>query len=149
MNNPRTNVAGVIIRDSQVLLVEYDNDIGIHYNFPGGGVNLNETLHDAVKREVWEEARARVIVGKLLAVWEYRPPNNDRYGNIHKIGHIFRCTLLTDSDPYPPEQPDEFQVGIRWIPLGELESIQLYPDFGADVYKVIHDNLDDIFYGEV
>ena len=111
MQNPRTNVAAVIIRDNKLLLSEYDNEVGLHYNFPGGGVDLNETLYDAVKREVWEETHATVTVGKLLAIWEYLPPENDKFGNVHKIAHLFACQLKPDSEPRTPDELDRFQRG--------------------------------------
>lgn len=149
MNHPRTNVAGVIIRNNHILLVEYENDKGIHYNFPGGGVDLNETLYEATKREVWEETCAVVTVGKLLAIWEYIPPDDDPYGNVHKIGHLFECTLAGDHEPHAPDKLDLFQIGVRWIPLHDLTSIQLYPDLGDDVYRVIRGELTDVFYGKV
>jgi len=149
MNHPRTNVAGVIIRDNHILLVEYENDKGIHYNFPGGGVDLNETLHEALKREVLEETCAVVTVGRLLAIWEYIPPNDDPYGNVHKIGHLFNCKIADDCDPRIPDILDRFQIGIRWIPLDELMHIQLYPDLGDNIGRVIRGELTDIFYGKV
>lgn len=149
MNHPRTNVCGVILRDNQILLAEYETDLGLHYNFPGGGVELNETLHEALKREVWEETGAIVTVGKLLAVWEYIPPDDDPHGNVHKVAHLFQCTLAEGSEPHTPEQLDPLQIGIRWIPLEKLTSIQLYPELGDDVYKIVYGKLDDIFYGKV
>lgn len=148
-SNPRTNVAAVIIRDGQLLLTENSNPdgSGVHYNFPGGGVALNETLYDAVRREAWEEARAKVRVGKLLAVWEYLPPNNERFGDVHKIGHLFACDLLPHSEPANPDEPDYLQVGIRWVALDRLHTIQLYPDLGDDLLPVIQGELHDSFYG--
>ncbi len=149
MNTPRINVAGVILRNNKLLLAEYNDASGIHYNFPGGGVHLGETLHDAVKREVWEETGARVTVGKLMAVWEYIPPEDDPYGNVHKIGHLFNCELVADSEPNMPEQPDPSQVGIRWVSLEKLDTIQLYPELGQDLHRIIRGELDNVFYGKV
>jgi len=148
-NNPRTNVAAVIIRDNKLLLAEYDNEDGLHYNFPGGGVDLNESLHDALKREVWEETQASITVGKLLAVWDYLPPDNNKYGNVHKIAHLFSCQLEPDSEPTKPDILDKFQIGIRWVALDKLDTIQLYPDLGDDLLRIIQGNLTDIFYGTI
>lgn len=149
MQNPRTNVAGVIIRNDKLLLAEFNDASGLHYNFPGGGVDLNETLHDAVKREIREETNAVVTVGRLLAVWEYIPPNDDKYGNVHKIAHLFECHLSSESEPHMPEKLDLFQVGIRWVKLDRLKTVTLYPDLGNDLLRVIRGDLDDIFYGTV
>lgn len=46
----RPAVYGVAIRNDKVLLVpEWDG-----YDFPGGGVNLDETIDEAFRREIWE-----------------------------------------------------------------------------------------------
>lgn len=37
------------------------------YDFPGGGINLGETLEEALKREVWEETGIKVKVLDLIA----------------------------------------------------------------------------------
>lgn len=149
MNHPRSVVRGVIIRDNKLLLVEIDDESGLHYNFPGGGIELDETLYDALKREMWEETRAIVTVGRLLVVWDYIPPNNDQYGNVHKVVHLFACKLLPDSKPHMPDTPDKNQIGVRWVALDQVGSITLYPDLGNDLVRVISGDLDDVYYGTI
>src|SRR5207248_3714127 len=70
----RVRVGAVIVRKSAIVLVEYDDDkSGRHFNLPGGGVTEGESLHDALRREISEETRMEVDVGRLLLVWEYVP----------------------------------------------------------------------------
>jgi ADP-ribose pyrophosphatase YjhB (NUDIX family) len=67
----RFGVNAAIVRDGAILLVEFnDEQSGLHYNLPGGGVELGETLHEALRRGVREETCAEVEVGPLLLVWE-------------------------------------------------------------------------------
>ena len=65
MNNENTNwgqsVAGVVIRDNQVLLVRhtYGNGKGMLI-IPGGYVNYGETPQQALKREYMEETNVEI-----------------------------------------------------------------------------------------
>ncbi len=55
------SVVGIVIKDNQVLIGRTVNkdDRYLKYTFPGGGVEPNESLRDAVEREVWEETSVK------------------------------------------------------------------------------------------
>lgn len=61
---------GVVIQDGpRILLVQRDKQpsLGL-WTFPGGAVELGESLHDAARREAWEETNLRVEIGQVAAV---------------------------------------------------------------------------------
>ncbi len=63
----RVGVFGVIIEDGKVLLgLRRDSD---WWNLPGGGMELGETVDEALRREVLEETGLRVRVGRLVGVY--------------------------------------------------------------------------------
>ena len=132
----RVSVKAVIVRDSQILLVGYDLDdgAGFHYNLPGGGVKNGEGLHDALKREVQEEAGAEIDVGPLLFVTEYVPAHSEnKYGLTQSLQLYFHCTLRPGSSPEQPASPIDDQAGVYWLPLSELPSVPLLPDIGKQI----------------
>ena len=59
---PNVTVAAIIERDGQFLLVEEETSEGIRINQPAGHLEQDETLIDAVKREVLEET-----------AWQFQP----------------------------------------------------------------------------
>ncbi len=136
----RVGASAVIVRNEAVLLIGYDLDDGseFHYNFPGGGVQTGEGLHEAVQREAWEEAGAEVEVGPLLFVTEYVPSRHDnRYGTAQKLSLFFSCTLRPGSEPQQPEMPIDTQAGVYWVPLSDLPFIPLLPNISLRVQAAL------------
>lgn len=124
----RIGANAIVLRDDSVLLIEFDNEDGLHYNFPGGGIEPDETVEEGLKREVQEEACAQIELGMPLVIREYEPKRNaEEFGPTHKVGIYFICSLVAGSEPEMPEKPDPGQTAVKWIPLKELPTVQLLP----------------------
>ncbi|MGO4546286.1 NUDIX domain-containing protein [Paenibacillus sp. 2TAB23] len=136
MEKIRLRACALIIENDAILLVEFknDHDDGVHYNLPAGGLEPGETLIEAVKREAKEEACIEVDVGPVAFVYEYQPTkSNYIYGDTHSVGVTFKCKLKNGAYPKLPPNPDPHQIGVKWIPISELHSIQLYPEIIEDI----------------
>ncbi|GAA0327824.1 NUDIX domain-containing protein [Bacillus carboniphilus] len=132
----RVRAGAVIIENDAILLVEFNDHNGLHYNFPAGGAEPGESVVETAKREAWEEAGVEVEVGPLAFVYEYTPHlNNERFGSTHSLGLMFDCKLVDGSTVRQPAQPDPFQTGVKWIPLSELENIVLYPNVKKQILE--------------
>ncbi|WP_442599796.1 NUDIX domain-containing protein [Neobacillus sp. D3-1R] len=134
----RVRAGAVIIENNSILLVEFVDESGLHYNLPAGGVDPNESVMEAVKREAWEEASIDVEVGSLAFVYEYAPHlNSNRYGNTHSLGLMFECKIKDGYTPRLPENPDKNQTDVKWIPLSELHNIILYPNIKEHIMDFV------------
>lgn len=49
------------------------------------------------------------------------------------MGITFECELKSGSYPKVPQKPDPKQIDVKWIPISELHSIQLYPEINQDI----------------
>lgn len=138
---------GAIVRNNAILLVAFDSENGFHYNLPGGGVELGETLYDAARREVREETAAEVEVKELLFIYECFPPD---YGftldeKPHCVDFLFRCALCEGSEPRLPDNPDRNEVAVHWIPLAEFPNVPLVPRIQHRVIAALQRDSDDPF----
>lgn len=133
----RVRACALIIHDESVLLIEFQDEHGLHYNLPAGGVEPNESVIEAVKREAREEASADVKVGRIAFVYEYAPHLASYiYDSApHGLSLIFDCTLKAGSSPGMPEKPDKNQTGVKWIPLSELDRVVLYPNIKKHILE--------------
>lgn len=60
----RVSVYAVIAKDNEVLLIK--NREEKLFDIPGGGVEINETLSEALKREAREEAGIEIEIGPII-----------------------------------------------------------------------------------
>ncbi len=120
----RVNVNAAIVRDGKLLLIEFEDESGIHFNLPGGGIDVGESIEEGLRRECLEEACVEIEIDRMLLVWEYVPAKvENRYGKKQKLGLVFLCRLKGDSLPAFPNDPDKDQTGVVWVKLEDLEKI--------------------------
>ena len=145
----RIRAGALIIEKDQILLAEFEDENGLHYNLPAGGVEEGEGVKEAVRREVLEETGEEVVVGALAFAYEYAPHlNNHIYGETHTLSMFFECNRVTNSVEIIPQQPDPSQTGANWIPLSELDSIVLYPKIQQKILEYSSLLNTDIFIEE-
>jgi len=138
----RVSSRAIIIHDNKILLNCFGN--GLYYNFPGGGIEKNETAKQTVIREVLEESGLTVDVGELVFSLEYEPFNcSYRYGEDHHISFFFRCFLNHSVAPveasHTDTNPDDETITsiAKWIPLSVLHTINFVPMVYEPLMKYI------------
>ncbi len=108
--------AAVVEREGAFLLTRRldGTHLAGHWEFPGGKVHAGETLQECLAREIREELDAEIAVGdEILATVHDYPERSIEL-------RFFRCTLRSEPKPILGQE-------MRWVPLGELASIQLPP----------------------
>ena len=116
MNRPRACAA--VLHADRILMVQHRNGSRTYWTLPGGGVNRNESLGQAVAREVKEETGLDVSVGQLLFTEDYE------FGK----SYCFLATLTGDeTEPSLAYLPDEEAIfgtmvlSVTWHPIQEMK----------------------------
>lgn len=116
--------AALIINSNQLLVIKHDN-FDCFYTI-GGRVNINETSTDAVIREVREETGYLLSVDRLVYIQE-------RFYNINNTHHheVVFFYLMKSADVRIENEScmDHQEEKLYWIPIDELQNINLVPAF--------------------
>ena len=89
-DNPKIVVGSVARWDDRVLLVRRSiNPRYGYWTLPAGYLELNEAASAGAEREAWEEARARIEIEGLLAIYDIP--------RISQVQLIYRARLLDEA----------------------------------------------------
>ena len=117
-------VAGIVVKDGQVLLMHRFKNGEEYWVFPGGGQEDGETLEETVVREIEEETSIQVRPIKLLykISWDIEGEN-----------YFYLCEYLSgtpelrvDSEEYQKMQGGEQSYIPCWVDISEVPKLTLY-----------------------
>lgn len=125
----RVRVAGLVREEERILLVQHHKAGRVYWLLPGGGVEVGETLADAVRREVEEEVGLVVDVGDLLLLCETIEPRGR-----HLLHLVFAVTRIAGS---VRAGRDGRLVAARWHPVSQLASLRLLPPVAGTLQGIV------------
>lgn len=130
MREIELRAAAVLARGGKILLVNHVRHGRSYWVLPGGHVEFGETLEEALRREMKEELSLDVTVGPLVLVHDFIPASRDR----HVVNHAFRVESASADFRVKPEHALK---SARWVPFGELASLDLLPPIAKVLRQVI------------
>ncbi len=117
----RNSSKALIIKDGKMAAIKIRDGAEEWYIMPGGGQEAEETLDQAVCREVAEELGLSVNCKELLFVIE-----GVHGESFQRVDMVFLCELLGEM-PDAVLHNDTNQVGIEWLDISTLNRQPLYP----------------------
>lgn len=118
----RVRAAALVVDGSRVLLARHVKDGRTAFLLPGGGIEPHENAHDALRRELREEAGADARIGELRYVIETIAPDAAR----HLVQVVFEARLLSEVGA----STDPRVAACEWHEIDALTSLSLRPSFG-------------------
>jgi ADP-ribose pyrophosphatase YjhB (NUDIX family) len=135
----RPSVYGVIIEDGKILLSKQWGD---GYDFPGGGIDLGESIIDALKREVKEETGLDVEIGRIVACENsfFKFRFEDKC--VQSILMFYLCKRVGGelTTEFFDEHEKKYAEMPEWISLDDIVKIKFYNS--ADSLKIIKDAIE-------
>ena len=87
--SPKITVDGIIIKNEKILLIKRKNKpFKDKWALPGGFVEYNEKVEDAVIREIFEETGLKTKINKIIGI--YSDPERDPRGHTITIAYLLK-----------------------------------------------------------
>ena len=135
---PAIGVGVVIVEGDQVLVVQRGKDPGAGtWAFPGGRLELGETLAEAAVREAHEETGLTVDPGDVIAVMDFI--DTDGQGNVRF--HYVLIDILAQRVG-GKLRPGDDSVDVRWVGLAGLGDLPMAPRMAKVIEQVLSDQGD-------
>ena len=120
-DHPVVGVGAVIVRGGKALIVKRAHEPRKgEWSLPGGLLELGESLHDAIRREIKEETSLDVAVGPVIETFDR--VHRDDAGRIRYHFVIVDFVCWPNSGEAVPGSDAE---GVAWVAASEIDDYRV------------------------
>ena len=138
----RIRVAGLVVEENKILLIAHKKKSEIYWLLPGGGVEYQESLDEALKREFIEELGLNVTVGDIALIADSIEPNGKR----HIVNIVFWCNVINQSIRLGNEK---ILYDFSFKHVNELADIVMYPPLNDYIIQLLQNKNERIYKGSL
>lgn len=124
----RPAVYGLIIKDDEILLSrQWDG-----YDFPGGAIEIYESIPEALTREVKEETGLDIEPVEIVTAenCHFKMPTSGKYVNSILLYYLCKISGGEISDKHFTDSEKAYVKAAEWVKVSELEKVKLYSSAG-------------------
>ena len=123
-SRPIVGVGVVVWHDDRVLLIRRNQPPRQgHWSLPGGAQQLGETVAEAARREVREEAGLEVELGEIIATIDSIEHDGDR-----RVRYHYTLIDFVAEAASPVLRPGSDAADARWFEVAEIETLGLWSE---------------------
>jgi ADP-ribose pyrophosphatase YjhB (NUDIX family) len=125
----RVRVSAVFEQANEILCMKYIYGGKEVFSIPGGGVDKDVPLYEAIVNEWKGELGVKLEVGNVIVLGE--APGTKRHPQTLHV--IFAATAMHG---IPKIRPDNtHSIDIAWVSIDDLKKLPMYPDVGRQLYE--------------
>ncbi len=116
----------VVVNDADEILLTWYNGEGSatpSWTLPGGGVEFDESIADAVVREVYEETGFQVEIGEFLAEHHFTGPRSSRSSRPFRSQRFLYAATVVGGKLGTTEVGGSTDLA-RWAPLADVPRLE-------------------------
>ena len=125
----RVRVSAVFEREKEILCMKYIYGGKEVFALPGGGVDKDVPLQQAIVNEWKDEIGIKLEIGDVILIGE--APGTKKYP---QTLHIVFTALEIIGTP-KVRRDSTHSIDIAWLPIKKLRESPLYPDVGKQLYE--------------
>lgn len=125
MGKLRIRGVAVLIKNHKILLIYRKSENQEFWVLPGGGVEKNEQIENAVVREVKEEASIDCNITKLIYTHIYPDLGHKQFYYLCK--YLAGVPVLGEYNEFQTMQQDNQVYEPQWVNVDKLSTMPLYP----------------------
>lgn len=125
----------LLVNDADEILLTWFNGEGRvepGWTMPGGGVEFDESIPDAVVREVFEETGYHVVVGDIIGQRHFISPSSSRSDKPFRSQQFLLAATIVGGELGTTEV-DGTTDHARWIPISEVPHLDVWRSDTVDL----------------
>lgn len=131
---PRIRVAGILIEDNKILLIQHHKNNKKYWLIPGGGNDWGETTKEALIREYKEETNMDIEVDEFLFFSETISPDKKR----HVLNLFYKIHRNNKNDIIIKLGEEAVLTDLKFVTKEELETMTIYPNIKENLLKLMN-----------
>ena len=131
---PRIRVAGILIEDNKILLIQHHKNDKKYWLIPGGGNDWGETAKEALIREYKEETNMDIEVDEFLFFSETISPDKKR----HVLNLFYKIHRNNKNASIIKLGEEAVLTDLKFVTKEELETMIIYPNIKENLLKLMN-----------